>query len=75
MRISFLSLPACSIVPLMMEKDYRPTGWLGALIGTRLYFEMSDRRLIPDRMAALERELAPLARQGKSSKPARGKAR
>ena len=22
----------------MLEKDYRPTGWLGLLMGTRVYF-------------------------------------
>ena len=24
------------MVPLMMEKGYRPNGWLGLLLGTRL---------------------------------------
>ena len=42
---------------------HRPTGWLGILIGTKLYFDCSERRLIPERMGALERELGPLARQ------------
>lgn len=28
------------IIPLVMERSYRPTGWLGALMGTRLYFDM-----------------------------------
>ncbi|GFR41275.1 hypothetical protein Agub_g1950, partial [Astrephomene gubernaculifera] len=50
------------IVPIMMERGYRPTGWLGILIGTKLYFDCSDRRLIGERVAALERELGPLAR-------------
>ncbi|KAG2442907.1 hypothetical protein HXX76_002983 [Chlamydomonas incerta] len=51
------------IIPIMMERGYRPTGWLGILIGTKLYFDCSERRLIPERMGALERELGPLARQ------------
>ena len=29
-----------TIVPLMMEKKYRPTGWLGLILGTRLYFNL-----------------------------------
>ncbi|EFJ50517.1 hypothetical protein VOLCADRAFT_103968 [Volvox carteri f. nagariensis] len=38
------------IVPVLMEADYKPTGWLGALMGTRLYFNMSDVRQIPSKM-------------------------
>jgi hypothetical protein len=26
------------LIPLMMESGYKPTGWLGLIIGTRLYF-------------------------------------
>ena len=26
------------MIPLMMEHDYRATGWLGLIMGTRLYF-------------------------------------
>ena len=26
------------MVPLMMEKGYRPTGWLGLILGTRLWY-------------------------------------
>ncbi|KXZ56698.1 hypothetical protein GPECTOR_1g629 [Gonium pectorale] len=48
------------IVPVMMERGYRPTGWLGILIGTKLYFDCSERRLIPARVMALERELGTL---------------
>lgn len=45
------------IVPVLMETNYKPTGWLGALLGTKLYFDMSDRRLIPERVTKLCREL------------------
>ena len=27
-----------SMIPLMMEKGYRPTGWLGLLLGTRVWY-------------------------------------
>ena len=26
------------MIPLMMERGYRPTGWLGLILGTRVYF-------------------------------------
>ena len=26
------------MVPLMMEEGYSPSGWLGLLLGTRLYY-------------------------------------
>lgn len=38
----------------------QPNGWLGALLGTKLYFDMSDRRSIPDKVRLLERELADI---------------
>lgn len=45
------------IIPVLMEADYKPTGWLGALMGTRLYFNMSDVRQIPNKMGGLIKEL------------------
>jgi len=30
------------IVPFMMQKNFRPTGWLGMLLGAKLYFDFSD---------------------------------
>ena len=33
------------IIPLMMEENYRPDGWLGIILGTKLYmhFEKDPR--------------------------------
>ena len=45
------------IIPVLMEADYKPTGWLGALMGTRLYFNMSDPRTIPGKVPGLVKEL------------------
>lgn len=28
------------IIPVIFEKSFKPTGWLGALLGTRLYFSV-----------------------------------
>ncbi|GLI60450.1 hypothetical protein VaNZ11_002607 [Volvox africanus] len=50
------------IVPVLMEADYKPTGWLGALMGTRLYFNMSDVRQIPSKMGSLIKELGDAGR-------------
>ena len=27
------------IIPLLVQKDYKPDGWLGALLGTKLYYK------------------------------------
>ena len=40
-----------------MESSYKPSGWLGALMGTRLYFDMSDARRIPAKIPSLIKEL------------------
>jgi len=32
-----------TIVPFMMEKGYRPSGWLGMLMGAKLYFDFTDK--------------------------------
>lgn len=50
------------IVPLIMESGYRPTGWLGALIGTRLYFDLSDAKSIPSKAPGLFKELGDAGR-------------
>ena len=36
-----------------MESNFRASGWLGALMGTRLYFDMSDARRIPAKISSL----------------------
>ena len=30
------------MIPLMMQKDYSPKGWLGLILGTRLWYSMWD---------------------------------
>ena len=47
----------------MMEAGYRPTGWLGLLLGSRLYFNFHDsavktEALFEQQIDAVERELA-----------------
>lgn len=31
------------IVPCKMEKDYEPSGWLGFILGTKLFFDFSGK--------------------------------
>jgi len=52
------------IIPLLMEPDYRPSGWLGALLGTKLYFNVSSAREIPTRMQGVIKEIGSTALMG-----------
>lgn len=47
-----------TIIPLKMEKGYRADGWLGLLIGTKLFFEFSGKYPFDDKMKDLLRELS-----------------
>ena len=50
------------MVPLMMQKGYRANGWLGLILGTRLYYsfagaESDDEAAFEQRMEGLCREI------------------
>ena len=47
-----------TIIPLKMEKGYRADGWLGLLIGTKLFFEFSGKYPFDEKVKDLLRELA-----------------
>ena len=56
------------MVPLMVEEDYRATGWLGLLIGTQLYYKFFGADL--DEEAVFEHRIHALARAlGDRGKP------
>ena len=38
------------IVPLLMERDYKPDGWLGALLGMQLYADLSSEDALETKM-------------------------
>ena len=40
-----------------MEGGYTPDGWLGFIVGTRLYFEFSGKYPFEDKMKALLKEI------------------
>ncbi|KAL6761002.1 armadillo-type protein [Haematococcus lacustris] len=60
------------IIPVLLERDYKPSGWLGALMGTRLYFPMHDPRTIPRRVPALMKELGEAGRLPSNSSRSAG---
>ena len=49
------------MIPLMMQKDYAPKGWLGLILGTRLWYAMWD--VDEDDDAAFERRLGSVIRE------------
>ena len=50
------------IIPVIMESSYKPSGWLGALMGTRLYFDMSESSRISTKSVALVKELGSMGK-------------
>ena len=46
----------------MVEKSYEPDGWLGALIGVRLYFSMYNEDQVHTKLTSLLQELGTRGR-------------
>ena len=49
------------MIPLLMQKGYRANGWLGLILGTRLYYSFYDAELDDD--AVFEQRVEGLARE------------
>jgi hypothetical protein len=49
------------MIPLMMQKDYSPKGWLGLILGTRMWYSMWDAEKDDD--DAFERRLDSVVRE------------
>ena len=45
------------IIPLMMQRKYRGDGWLGMLVGTKLWFEFNSQQSIEPGVTKLIKEL------------------
>lgn len=45
------------IIPLKMERGYVPDGWLGFILGSKLFYEFSPKYPFEDKMNALLKEL------------------
>ncbi|XP_067664453.1 uncharacterized protein [Haliotis asinina] len=46
-----------TMVPVLLQGNYQPTGWLGIMIGTKLYFDMSPGKDFGAKLKELVREL------------------
>ncbi|PIK48667.1 hypothetical protein BSL78_14479 [Apostichopus japonicus] len=53
-----------TIVPLMVEPNYNPDGWLGALIGTLKYYKFYDESVKPSEYVELLHTLGNMGKQG-----------
>ncbi|CAD5115027.1 DgyrCDS4048 [Dimorphilus gyrociliatus] len=51
-------------IPLLMERGYQPDGWLGIMVGTRLYYDFSGKYAFDEKATELVRELG---NEGKAS--------
>ena len=45
------------IVPLLTEHGYSPRGWLGLLLGSKMYFDVSEEEKVDVSLAGLRKEL------------------
>ena len=45
------------IIPLMMQRKYRGDGWLGMLVGTKLWFDFQSKQVLEQGVMKLIREL------------------
>ena len=45
------------IIPLMMQRNYRGDGWLGMLVGTKLWFDFQSKHVLEQGVRKLIREL------------------
>jgi len=49
-----------SMIPLMMDKNYKPDGWLGFLLGSKLYGDATDPEQIDEVVNFLDTQLKKL---------------
>ncbi|XP_070182482.1 uncharacterized protein [Littorina saxatilis] len=54
-------------IPLMMQKKYRPDGWLGAILGAKLFFDFSGKYPFDKSMQGLLKELRGRGSRGQDS--------
>ncbi|XP_076082164.1 uncharacterized protein LOC143052889 isoform X2 [Mytilus galloprovincialis] len=53
-------------IPLMLQKQYRPDGWLGAILGAKLYFDFSGKYPFEKPWNGLMKELKGMGKLGES---------
>ena len=45
------------VIPLLLQADYVPDGWLGLLVGAKLHFDLSSKEKISSQLPRLIKEL------------------
>lgn len=53
------------VIPLMMEKNYTPDGWLGMIVGAKLWIDFRAKRNVTSGLEKLVKELKDRGRQEK----------
>ena len=51
------------IIPLMMQRDYKPDGWLGMIVGTKLWIDFKNNYSIETGTGKLMKELGDRGRE------------
>ena len=51
------------MIPLRMEHDYKPDGWLGILVGTKLFYDFSGKYDFRDKLDQLLKEITSITRK------------
>ncbi|XP_072020914.1 uncharacterized protein [Amphiura filiformis] len=51
------------VIPLLLEKDYEPDGWLGILLGTKLYYRFCTEEDMVSNMVGLIKEIGDNGRK------------
>jgi len=54
------------VIPILVEADYRASGWLGALLGTKLWYDVSTPDLLTASLPKLMPELEKAAAEAKT---------
>ncbi|GFR63320.1 hypothetical protein ElyMa_000153500 [Elysia marginata] len=52
------------IIPLIMQNGYRPDGWLGLILGSKLYYDFSGKYSFESRMDGLLKAILTVAKRG-----------
>ena len=61
MEANYAHQQGLDMIPLMMEKGYRAKGWLGMLLGVRLYYNFCG--VVLESEAAFEAKVEELCRE------------
>lgn len=51
-------------MPLLLQRSYKPDGWLGIILGAKLFFDFSGKYNFETKMEDLFRELGDKGKEG-----------